>query len=242
MPQQVKRLVVIFALMIASLVLARIFLVPPTFGKLGHYRSAAIDSVLTQPIHYAGQQVCVDCHDDIVEIKEESRHATVACEVCHGPVAEHADDPDTQLPPAPRERSYCPLCHGYNPSRPTGFPQIDPITHNPVKACISCHDPHQPVPPNVPEECGACHGEISRTKAVSHHAQVPCIQCHETREGHKVNPRLVRPSKPRSRALCGECHAKGSDASREIPRVSISTHGNGYVCWQCHYPHHPEAE
>ena len=45
MPQQVKRLVVIFALMIASLVLARIFLVPPTFGKLGHYRSAAIDLI-----------------------------------------------------------------------------------------------------------------------------------------------------------------------------------------------------
>ena len=241
MPQQIKRLVIIFALLVAALIVARYFLVPPTFGKLGHYRAAAIDAVTAQPVRYAGQQVCADCHDDVTEVKDESRHRTVACEVCHGPAAVHADDPDAYQPPAPRQRGYCPLCHGYNPSRPTGFPQIDPVMHNPMKPCITCHDPHQPLTPHVPEECSACHGEIARTKAVSHHALLPCIRCHEADDEHKANPRRVRPTKPNTRAFCGECHAKGADSPKEIPRISLATHGNGDVCWQCHYPHHPEA-
>ena len=242
MPQQVKILGVVFVILVAALAVARYLLVPPTFGEHGHYRTAAIDAVISQPVRYAGQQVCLDCHDDIVELKQESWHRTVSCEVCHGPSAIHADDPDAAMPPAPRERGYCVLCHGYNPSRPTGFPQIDPLAHNPMKPCFTCHDPHQPTTPNVPQECSACHGQIARTKAVSHHVGLSCIRCHEADEEHKVNPRQVRPSKPRTRALCGGCHASGADNSREIPRVSMATHGNSLVCWQCHYPHHPEVE
>jgi hypothetical protein len=235
-------LAVVFVLLVGGLVLVRYFLVPPTFGDLGHYRSAAIDSVVAHPIRYAGQQACVECHEDIFEVKEPSLHRSVACEVCHGPAAAHVEDYEEFLPPAPRERGYCPLCHGYNPSRPTGFPQIDPITHNPIKPCIACHDPHQPVTPHVPESCGACHGEIHRTKAISHHALLPCVQCHETDEEHKISPRLVRPGKPRTRAVCGGCHASASDAPREIPRIDMMTHGDNTVCWQCHYPHHPEVD
>lgn len=242
MPQQISRLAIVFTVLVGGLVLARFFLVPATFGELGHYRSAAIDTVVAQPIRYAGHQVCVECHEDITEMKEVSLHSNVACEVCHGAAAAHVEDFEKYLPPAPRERGYCPLCHGYNPSRPTGFPQIDPIAHNPVKPCIACHDPHQPVTPHVPEECSACHGEIARTKAISHHASLPCVQCHETEEEHKVSPRLVRPGKPRTRGVCGGCHAKDSDAPREIPRVDLGTHGDTTVCWQCHYPHHPEVE
>ena len=242
MPQQINRLAIVFVLVVAAMIAAWYFLVPETFGELGHYRSAAVDSVAAQPVRYAGQQVCGECHDEIFETKAESRHHTVSCEACHGPAAAHVDDPEENRPSAPRKRGYCPLCHGYNASRPTGFPQIDPMTHNPVKACIACHDPHQPLTPHAPEACSACHGEIARTKAVSHHAQLPCIRCHEADDEHKVNPRRVRPSKPRTRALCGECHAEDSDAPRAVPRIDIATHGNSTVCWQCHYPHHPEVE
>lgn len=242
MPQQLKRLIAVFALLIGGLVLARHFLVPPTFGKLGHYRAAAVDSAAALPIRYAGQQVCAECHDDIAELKENSRHRGLTCEVCHGPAAVHADDPDALTPPAPRDRAYCPLCHSYDPARPTGFPQIEQLTHNPAKACIECHDPHEPATPHVPEGCSACHGEVARTKAISPHAQVPCSKCHEVPEEHKVNPRLARPSKPHNNTTCGGCHAKNSDAPPQIPRISMASHSEGYVCWQCHYPHHPEAK
>lgn len=245
MPQQLKRLILVFALIVGAFLTARHFLVPETFGALGHYRAASVDSVASLPIRYAGAKACNECHDDVVATKARSRHAGVACEVCHGAAAKHAEDPDSGVPPAPRERDRCPLCHSYNPSRPTGFPQIDPTTHNVGDPCIDCHDPHQPVTPNVPEQCSACHGQIARTKAVSPHAPLACIRCHVTEEEHKIHPRASTPSKPTSRALCGECHAQDApqppDIAKPVPHINIASHGNGQLCWQCHYPHHPEA-
>lgn len=242
MPQQINRLIIIFAVLIGGLITARYLLVPETFGDIGHYRASAIDSVMVQPIRYAGEQICAECHDEQTEAKADSHHNRVACEVCHGASAAHVEDPEAYIPLAPRDRGYCTLCHGYNASRPTGFPQIDPMVHNPMKPCVTCHNPHDPLTPNVPESCSACHGEIARTKAVSHHAPLACIQCHETDEAHKVTPHLVRAKKPTSRSLCGGCHAKGADSPKVIPRIRMEDHGNGYVCWQCHYPHFPEVE
>ena len=147
---------------------------------------------------------------------------------------------------APKQRGYCPLCHGYDPFRPSGFPQIDPVVHNPLQPCIGCHSPHEPEPPQTPEECGACHGHIARIKAVSHHALLACTVCHETAEEHKISPRMSRPSKPSSRSVCGGCHApeavRPQEIVPEIPRVDMATHGERYVCWQCHYPHFPELK
>lgn len=240
-PKQVKHLAVLFAALGLCLGVARYFLVPKTFGRDGHYRASAVDSLMTQEMHYAGRQACTECHDDIVSKKAASYHKNVACEVCHGPARDHTLAPDEHVPPAPRDRSYCILCHSYNPSRPTGFPQIDPVAHNAMQACIACHDPHDPVPPEVPEQCAACHAEIARTKAVSKHALLTCTRCHETSDDHKTNPRAVRPGKPANRAFCGQCHSKEADSPREVPRIDIVTHGEGYLCWQCHYPHYPEA-
>lgn len=242
MPQQVPRLIAVLVVLVGGLLVARYFLVPPTFGKSGHFREAAIDSVLATPVRYAGQAACVECHDDVGETKADSRHRGLSCEICHGPAAVHAEDPDALQPPAPRERGYCPLCHGYNASRPTGFPQIDPVSHNPLKPCITCHDPHEPVTPHVPEECSACHGQIARTKAVSHHAALPCTQCHVAPEEHKTTPRQILPSKPEKREVCGTCHGLDADAIEEIPKIDMDSHGNSYVCWQCHYPHYPGVE
>ena len=121
------------------------------------------------------------------------------------------------------------------------FPQIDKTTHNPLKSCMSCHEPHNPKPPHIPEECGACHGEIARTKAVSHHASLECIQCHATPEEHKVNPMSVRPSKPQEREFCGKCHGEEAESDKKIPRVDMQSHETSHVCWQCHYPHYPEV-
>jgi len=242
MRQQLTRLFIVFALLVAALGLARRFLVPPTFGELGHYRAAAVEAVAGRKVEYAGRLACVPCHEDLAKQHEAHRHRGVSCEVCHGPAAGHTADPTEKRPSAPRQRGQCPLCHGYNPSRPTGFPQIEVVSHNPLKPCISCHNPHAPGTPRAPEECGACHGEIARTKAVSSHALLPCTRCHETNSQHRVSPQLSQPSKPTVRAFCGECHARGAAGSKDIPRVDLASHGNGNICWQCHYPHHPEAK
>lgn len=241
-PDQVVRLAILFILAIGSLLAARHYFIPDSFGKIGHYRADAITEISSLPVHYAGWQVCAGCHDDIVAKKNASYHRTLSCEVCHGPSAKHADDPGETKPIVPRKRGEaCLYCHQYLPSRPTGFPQIIEATHNPMEPCVSCHNPHDPKPPSVPELCSACHGEISRTKAISPHARLECTTCHEAAPAHRENPRAYPPKKPTERAFCGKCHAKDAKSSPEIPRVDISDHGGSYLCWQCHYPHHPET-
>lgn len=241
-PEQIRRLGLVFVVFLAAFIPAQRSLIPRDFGKHGHYRSSALEETAAMPIQYAGQTICYDCHDDVVETKSHGYHKTLACEVCHGPAAAHTEDPEEVELPAPRERGYCPICHEYVPSRPTGFPQIVSASHNPLKACISCHDPHDPVPPETPRECEACHAAIARTKAVSHHVYIECTRCHEASEEHKIDPRANRPSKPAHRDFCGGCHSKEADSDPGIPRVDLATHGNSYVCWQCHYPHLPEAQ
>lgn len=240
MPQQLTRLIIVFGLLVAILIAARHFLIPKTFGEIGHYRAAAVESIRATNIKYAGRQACADCHDDVVRLHDSSRHRNVACEVCHGPAAAHVEAPMDVRLRVPNQRGQCPLCHGYDPSRPTGFPQIDPVAHNPLKACITCHSPHAPETPRAPQDCGACHGQIARSKAVSHHALLECTQCHQTSKEHLITPQASRPSKPTVRAFCGQCHSPEATAPREIARVDMSTHGARYVCWQCHYPHFPE--
>jgi len=240
-PQQVRRLAIVVVVLVAALIAARALLVPPTFGDRGHYRAASVDSIEKLPIRYAGHDACAMCHPQEVQTKAASFHRGVACEVCHGPAVQHTTNPVEVKPPAPRDRTFCPRCHAFNPARPTGFPQIDPVQHNPMRPCFTCHNPHDPTPPHPPESCAACHGEIARTKAVSPHFQLACTECHQADPRHVQSPRQWLPTKPASREFCGRCHATTADSPREIPRVELTTHGERYVCWQCHYPHHPEA-
>jgi hypothetical protein len=240
-PQQVPRLIVVFVVAVAALIAARYYLVPETFGDVGHYRAAAVDSIAAHPKKYAGMQECTLCHSPIDQKRAMSNHRGLSCEVCHGPAANHASAPLDVKPPAPRDRGLCPLCHAYNASRPTGFPQIDPVAHNPLTPCIGCHDPHAPEPPVMPEECSACHGQIARQKAVSHHAALVCTVCHEAPDEHRVAPRSVRPSKPQDRSFCGRCHAQEGEPFGFAPQISLRSHEPRYLCWQCHYPHYPEA-
>lgn len=242
MPQQAVRLIAIFALLATAFVAARTFLLPDTFGEEGPYRAAAVDAIIAREIKYAGHNACATCHRGIEERRMTSNHRGVVCEVCHGPAAAHVNAPLDTRPPAPRERGFCPLCHGYDPSRPTGFPQINPVAHNPLTPCMACHDPHAPEPPIVPEECSACHGQIARQKSVSHHATLPCVTCHTADETHKTDPRSVRPEKPTDRSFCGACHAEDAPTPVTIPRVDMGEHGDHYLCWECHYPHYPETE
>jgi hypothetical protein len=216
------------------------------------------DSVVSTPLHWAqatqreaakspkhaGSTACQLCHEDIMNKKAASFHKGLACETCHGPAIKHTEDPSAVKPPAPRDRKFCPVCHAYDPSRPTGFPQINPTIHNPLKPCITCHNPHDPVPPQVPRECSACHGQIERTKAISSHALVECTTCHVAPERHKIEPRSARPSKPAVREFCGKCHAAtgaAKDAPKEAPKIDLATHGGRNLCWECHYPHLPEG-
>lgn len=240
-PQQLISIGIVFILIVILFIVARKIFIPPSFGVLGHYRAQAIEENKAREIIYAGAAACYDCHDAIYELKATSYHKDVACETCHGPAAKHAEDPAQYAPIVPRGRDTCPICHDYNPSRPTGFPQIIAAKHNPGKACMSCHNPHNPTPP-TPDQCSACHRGIVSEKSVSHHAGLECTVCHTVPEEHFVTPRFVKVGKPQKKELCGKCHARGTEGPKEIPKVDLATHGGRYLCWECHYPHSPNVE
>lgn len=217
------------------------FFVPRSFGKYGHYRADAVDEIASQKLNYAGLQACKTCHSSINETLSDSYHKGLACETCHGPASKHIESPGKIKPVVPKERKNCATCHSYNPSRPTGFPQIITESHNPGIACIMCHKPHNPILPQPPSKCSACHRSIASQKSVSHHAGLKCTQCHSVPEKHLVDPRLERAKKPVDRKFCGQCHAKDADSPENIPRIDLGSHGERYLCWDCHYPHFPEA-
>ena len=241
-PEQVKRLSVILVVLIIAFFTITHTLIPKDFGWIGHYRTSALQNNADKKLHYAGQEVCVDCHDDLWNQKTQGFHKNLSCEVCHGPALNHAEAPDEFAPPKPRDRRFCIICHEYNASRPTGFPQIVSASHNAGKICVTCHNPHNPITPETPKECEACHGAIAKTKSLSAHKDIPCIRCHTAEVKHKTNPREYLPTIPNKREFCGECHAEGASSPPEIPRINFSTHEPRYVCWQCHYPHLPEAK
>ncbi len=241
-PQQLIPLAVLFIVLLGVLVVARQLFVPKTFGDLGHYRATAVDEVAALPVAYAGYRVCLDCHDDIYQKKQLSSHAGLACETCHGAASAHATGESDQLPNVPRGRDHCQLCHGYNSARPTGFPQILPNMHNPGEACVKCHDSHSPRMAKGNGECSACHQMIANQKAVSSHMSLDCTDCHTVPIDHATQPRVVQALKPNSAETCGKCHARGSSAGADVARIDMAEHGGRYLCWECHYPHLPEAK
>lgn len=242
LPEQVTRLGIVLAAIVAVVLLLRFVVLPESLFSARPHQAATIVREMAKPVRHAGVAVCRECHEEQFELKYGGKHRNIACENCHGPAARHAADENAEMPPMPRERDFCLACHAYDSSRPNGFPQVDPQEHKPRKKCVSCHDPHDPVPPKTPQDCGGCHGRIEHTKALSTHALLPCSNCHTVAEQHMTEPRLALPTKPDSREVCGRCHAPGStDPAASRATVDLASHGGTYVCWECHYAHLPEG-
>jgi DnaJ-class molecular chaperone len=239
-PEQVARIAVVLGLILVVVLLVRFVVVPRSYFSAERHQAATVERELAKPISFAGADACRECHEEQFATKSKGHHQGLACETCHGPSSRHAGDPLAVKPFAPRDRKFCPVCHAYDSARPTGFPQINPMVHNPLKPCIACHDPHDPAPPEAPKDCSACHAQIARTKALSAHALLPCTTCHTAGKEHWVAPRSALPTKPEAREFCGQCHATGA-ANPEAPKIDLAAHGGSYLCWQCHYPHLPEG-
>jgi hypothetical protein len=124
----------------------RAAVIPEGFGKYGHYRAGALEANRAKPISYAGQATCVLCHEDQGKSRAAGRHANVACEACHGPLAKHADDPASLKPTRPDTANLCRRCHEKDAAKPEKFPQVVTAEHSGGAACNTCHQPHNPRP------------------------------------------------------------------------------------------------
>ncbi len=148
--RHLMRLMGVFAGVLAVFLGVRALAIPATFGRIGHYRAAAVDDVKAMPVRYAGRSAadaCAGCHEEIAGQKAAGRHRGLWCETCHGPAGEHVDNPGEVKPARPARtdsRVFCLRCHEDNHSRPKGHPVVTPAAHHPKAACVPCHAPHSP--------------------------------------------------------------------------------------------------
>ena len=135
---------VVILLGLGLFLVVRSAVIPKAFGQYGHYRPGALETIRRRPISYAGQQMCVLCHEDEGKVRAEGKHARVACEACHGPLAKHADDPASLVPKLPDVATLCVRCHEKNAAKPAAFPQVVSAEHSGGMVCDTCHKPHNP--------------------------------------------------------------------------------------------------
>lgn len=142
--EHLLRLASVFIIGLILFVIVRSFLIPKSFGQYGHFRGDAIQEIAARPISFAGHQTCENCHSDVLDLKAKGKHARVACESCHGALANHADDPS--LKPEKLEAAVlCVRCHEASNAKPKWFPQVASEDHSSGVPCDTCHQPHSPV-------------------------------------------------------------------------------------------------
>ena len=137
--------------------LVRHLLVPESFGVDGFYRYDSLGEFMSKPVIHGGQASCEPCHSEQFETKMAGSHASVTCEVCHGPLARHvAEGAKTADMPVIRSHRLCAWCHQELVARPADMPQVDIVEHLrdfemipedgalPEGICAECHDVHDP--------------------------------------------------------------------------------------------------
>jgi hypothetical protein len=129
---------------LAVFLAVRSAIIPKAFGQYGHYRPGALDLVRQHPIAFAGQDTCLMCHEDEGKARAAGKHAHVACEACHGPLAQHTEDPSAHVPKLPEVANLCRRCHEQDAAKPRTFPQVVTAEHSGGAACNDCHKPHNP--------------------------------------------------------------------------------------------------
>jgi hypothetical protein len=144
--EHLVRLALVLAAAVLTFLVIRHAVVPRSFGEFGHYRGDALDEIRARPVSFAGKGVCETCHEDIMKIKSEGKHAGVACEACHGPTAAHTDDPIANHAVKPNRATLCVRCHEADPAKPKQFPQVVSKEHAGELSCGECHKPHSPEP------------------------------------------------------------------------------------------------
>ncbi|MGD0743565.1 MAG: hypothetical protein ABSA45_00265 [Verrucomicrobiota bacterium] len=141
LPPQILRLVLLALAIVGSYLVARSFLVPPSFGQYGWYRGNALNLIASREPVFAGKKACDECHSDILHNLAADAHKTLSCEACHGVCREHCNNPD--ILPDKTTGSHCIRCHEANLARPAWLKQIVVKDHYGPK-CTECHLPHQP--------------------------------------------------------------------------------------------------
>lgn len=151
MGSHVWRPVYVVLAVLALILIARWFVVPPDFGvyergfMYSFHRRSNEKEWEAFKVKYRGRQYCQDCHPDKVDSISNSKHSIIQCENCHGPAIDHPEKPEKLA--INRSRALCLRCHArlpYPTSQRGKLKGINPEEHNTGMQCVTCHNPHKP--------------------------------------------------------------------------------------------------
>ena len=145
MPKHIRRLLLLFAVLITLFIIVRQVLIPDSFGQFGHYRGLALEENKAHVARYVGTDICAECHWETMELKTADMQAEISCETCHGPGWKHIEEPEQGQLTIPEGREFCGTCHSRNPARSASLiAQVNLSDHNIETNCSECHNPHAP--------------------------------------------------------------------------------------------------
>ncbi len=157
--KHIVRAVLLLVVVVLTLIVARHFAIPKSFGLYGAYRYDNVaEHAALSPVHGA-PDACVHCHEEQAEARSEGKqsddeigHSSVSCEVCHAPLAGHVEGTEwTAKMPVLKKNSLCLRCHERLDARPKDFPQVVLSEHLEGQdvalsegVCLECHNAHNP--------------------------------------------------------------------------------------------------
>jgi hypothetical protein len=188
----------LFAVLVVGFVAVAV-VVPWVYGEYGFHPEENARTWAALTPQYADAAVCQRCHETEYAAWQGERHASVTCESCHGPLAEHAATAPREAEPGSLgltmpDEGLCVVCHEASPAKPAAFKQVDLAEHYPGGACLGCHDSHS--------------ADATRPPDISHSlARLPaCVTCHAPSGLKPVPAGHVDTSD----ANCRACHKRPS--------------------------------
>jgi len=180
---------------------------------------------------------CAVCHEDEARAFATGPHGSSmakvsaevverSCVTCHGPAAEHVDDPSTDNIRRLPEPAACLSCH----LGQQGLLDVTASAH--VRSGVACLDCH-----------ASGHGEQKADHLLESAPHELCAECHRSEAGSFQLPYAHRDgTRPFE---CTNCHSLHGD--NRIGRLAMV--GSGGACLDCHtekagpfiYPHPPRA-
>lgn len=166
------------------------------YGEYGYHPIENARSWAALTPQYADSALCQRCHEREYVPWLAAKHAPVACETCHGPLAEHAaiapeTAPAGMISIEEPSSAVCVLCHEQAPGKPAGFPVVDLAGHHEGASCLVCHDSHAAtalVPPDISHAlenlpaCVTCHAPAGLKPLPGGHEEADdsvCRRCHQ---------------------------------------------------------------
>ena len=138
--------------LVAGILIFRAFYVPKDFGigeagyMYGWHNPNNEKYWQEIKVKYKGSPYCKDCHTENFTAIQNTHHAIIPCENCHGPGTDHPEK--IAKLPIDVSRLLCLRCHAilkYPNSDRGKIRGIDPATHqDPNVECVTCHNPHNP--------------------------------------------------------------------------------------------------